>query len=138
MEVPVRIEVAAGSQRPQLQDRLSSDQPPAGAGQLRERIDAATASRELAEQQLQVEESKFEVGLSTNFFVLQSQRDLASAQEAELRAFLDYQRALIEFDRTQRASHGAAGIATVGGATGGGAVGAARGTASATSLSAGR
>ena len=78
---------------------------------------AATASRELAEQQLQVEESKFEVGLSTNFFVLQSQRDLASAQDAELRAFLDYQRALIEFDRTQRASHGAAGIATVGGAT---------------------
>ena len=105
---------------------------------IRERIDAATASRELAEQQLQAEESKFEVGLSTNFFVLQSQRDLASAQDAELRAILDYQRALIEFDRTQRASLGAAGIAMVGGATGGGAVGAARGTASATSLSAGR
>ena len=105
---------------------------------IRERIDAATASRELAEQQLQAEESKFEVGLSTNFFVLQSQRDLANAQDAELRAILDYQRALIEFDRTQRASLGAAGIAMVGGATGGGAVGAARGTASATSLSAGR
>ena len=74
VEVPVRIEVAAGSQRPQLQDRLGANQPPAGAGQLRERIEAATASRELAEQQLQAEESKFEVGLSTNFFVLQSQR----------------------------------------------------------------
>ena len=97
---------------------------------IRERIDAATASRELAEQQLQAEESKFEVGLSTNFFVLQSQRDLAAAQDAELRAILDYQRALIEFDRTQRASLGAAGIAMVGGATGGGAVGAQRTTAS--------
>ena len=90
---------------------------------IRERIDAATASRELAEQQLQAEESKFEVGLSTNFFVLQSQRDLATAQDAELRAILDYQRARIEFERTQRASLGAAGIAMVGGAMGGGPVG---------------
>ena len=89
---------------------------------IRERIDAATASRELAEQQLQAEESKFEVGLSTNFFVLQSQRDLATAQDAELRAILDYQRVRIEFERTQRASIGAAGIAMVGGAPGGGAV----------------
>ena len=88
---------------------------------IRERIEAATASRELAERQLEAEESKFEVGLSTNFFVLQSQRDLANAQDAELRAVLDYQRALIEFDRTQRASLGAAGIAVVGGAMPGGA-----------------
>ena len=34
VEVPVLIEVAAGAQRPQLQHRLGSDQPPAGAGQL--------------------------------------------------------------------------------------------------------
>ncbi len=90
---------------------------------IRERIQAATASRELAEEQLQAEESKFEVGLSTNFFVLQSQRDLATAQDAEQRAILDYQRALIEFDRTQRASLGAAGIAVVSGAMGEGPVG---------------
>ena len=102
---------------------------------IRERIDAATASRELAEQQLQAEESKFEVGLSTNFFVLQSQRDLANAQDAELRAILDYQRALIEFERTQRASLGAGGIALVGGATGGGgSAGSGRGAPSATSI----
>ncbi len=93
---------------------------------IRERIEAATASRELAEEQLQAEESKFEVGLSTNFFVLQSQRDLATAQDAELRAILDYQRARIEFERTQRASLGAAGIALVGGAMAGGPVGSAR------------
>ena len=83
---------------------------------IQERIEAATASRELAQEQLQAEESKFETGLSTNFFVLQSQRVLAAAQDAELRAILDYQRALIEFDRTQRASLGGAGIAVVGGA----------------------
>ena len=84
---------------------------------IQERIEAATASRELAEEQLQAEESKFETGLSTNFYVLQSQRDLAAARDAELRAILDYQRALIDFDRAQRASLGGAGIAVVGGAT---------------------
>ena len=83
---------------------------------IQQRIEAAAASRELAEQQLQAEESKFETGLSANFFVLQSQRDLAAAQDAELRAILDYQRALIEFDRTQRAALGGAGIAVIGGA----------------------
>ena len=54
----------------------------------------------VAKEQLQAEESKFEVKLSTNFFVLQSQRDLATVQDAELRAILDYQQALIEFERT--------------------------------------
>ena len=86
---------------------------------IQQRIEAATASRALAEEQLRAEESKFEVGLSTNFFVVQAQRDLATAQDAELRAILDYQRALIEFDRAQRASLGNAGITVVGG--GGGA-----------------
>ena len=36
------------------------------------------------------EQSRFEVGLSTNFFVVQAQRDLATAQNSELRALLDY------------------------------------------------
>ena len=44
-----------------------------------------------------------------------------SPGRSRLRAILDYQRALIEFDRTQRASLGAAGIAMVSGAMGGGA-----------------
>lgn len=82
---------------------------------IQERIEAAIAARELAEEQLRAEESKFEVGLSTNFLVLQMQRELAFAQDVELRAIFDYQRALIEFDRTQRASLGAAGITFVGG-----------------------
>ena len=60
-------------------------------------------------------EIKLDVGLSTNFLVVQMQRDLKAAQDVELRAILDYQRALIEFDRTQRTSLGAAGITVVGG-----------------------
>jgi len=70
------------------------------------RIEAATASRELAEQRLQAEQSKFEVGLSTNFFIVQAQRDLATAQDAELRAIVDYQKALTEFERVQQAMVG--------------------------------
>ena len=103
--------------------RIASEVTAAALGieSIQERIEAATASRELAEEQLRAEESKFETGLSSNFFVLQSQRDLTAARDAELRAILDYQRALIEFDRTQRASLGGAGIAVVGGAAPSGA-----------------
>ena len=82
---------------------------------IQERIAAATAAREFAEQQLSAEESRFEVGLATNFFVVQAQRDLATAQETELRAILDYQLALIEFERVQKTSLGGAGISIVGG-----------------------
>jgi outer membrane protein TolC len=42
--------------------------------------------------------------MSTNFFVVQAQRDLLDAQIAELRAGLDYQKALVEFERVQQAS----------------------------------
>ena len=77
------------------------------------RIDASRAARELAEQQLEAEESKFEVGMSTNYFVLQAQRDLTNAQNSELQALLDYRKALVEFDRVQGTTVSRAGI-TVG------------------------
>ena len=77
---------------------------------------AALASRDLAQQRLDAEQSKFEVGISTNFFVVQAQRDLADAQNAELRALLEYRKALVEFQRVQEAPAGgraAGGITTV-------------------------
>jgi outer membrane protein len=64
--------------------------------------EAATVARELAETRLQAEQSRFEVGLSTNFFVVQAQRDLATAQNSELRALLNYRRALVDFERVQQ------------------------------------
>lgn len=70
----------------------------------RERVDAATVARELAEKRLEAEQSKFEVGMSTNFFVVQAQRDLFDAQLTELRARLDYQKSLVDFDRVQQSS----------------------------------
>ena len=77
------------------------------------RIEASTAARELAEEQLAAEQSKFATGTQTNFFVVQAQRDLATAQDTELRAILDQQKALVEFDRVQRTSLTRAGISIV-------------------------
>jgi outer membrane protein len=78
-----------------------------------ERIEAATAARGLAQKRLEAEQSKFEVGLTTNFFVVQAQRDLAEAEINELGARLDHQRALIEFERSQETSLGRVGISLV-------------------------
>jgi outer membrane protein TolC len=47
-------------------------------------------SRELAERRMEAEQSKFDVGMSTNFQVVQAQRDLQDARNAELRAILNY------------------------------------------------
>ncbi len=66
-----------------------------------QRVQAATAARELAQKRLEAEQSKFEVGLSTNFLVVQAQRDLADAQNAELRAILDYRKSLVDLERVQ-------------------------------------
>ena len=80
-----------------------------------ERVEAARAARELAAERLAAEQRKFEVGLSTNFFIVQAQRDLAAARDTELRAILDYQNAVIEFERVQQTSLDRAGISLVGG-----------------------
>ncbi|HJN45794.1 MAG: hypothetical protein CL477_06050 [Acidobacteria bacterium] len=77
------------------------------------RIEAAIAARELAQEQMAAEQSRFEAGLSTQFFVVQAQRDLATAQDTELRAILDQQKALVELDRVQRTSLSGAGISIV-------------------------
>ena len=54
------------------------------------------------------------MGLSTNFFVVQAQRDLRDAQNAELRALLDYRRAQVEFERVQEIpSAGTVGITNI-------------------------
>jgi outer membrane protein TolC len=39
--------------------------------------------------------------MSTNYEVVQAQRDLADARVSELRASLNYRKALVEFQRSQ-------------------------------------
>lgn len=62
----------------------------ADAGEL---ITSTAATRELAEQQLTIEQDRFDVGMSTNFEVLTFQDDLARVQVQELRAMIDYRNA---------------------------------------------
>jgi outer membrane protein TolC len=66
-----------------------------------EAVQAAQATKELQLRKLEAEQSKFEVGMSTNYFVVQAQRDLADAQNSELRAVLNYRKALVEMERVQ-------------------------------------
>jgi len=67
-----------------------------------ESVQAAQAARELSLRRLEAEQSKFEVGMSTNFQVVQAQRDLNDARNSELRAILNYQKARVEFERLQQ------------------------------------
>jgi outer membrane protein TolC len=67
-----------------------------------ERVQAAQAARDLAQQQLDAENSKFGVGMSTNYQVVLAQRDLATAQNNELQAVLAYRKAVVDFERVQQ------------------------------------
>jgi outer membrane protein len=79
------------------------------------RVEAAVAARELAEKRLEAEQSRFEVGMTVNFFVVQAQRDLRDAQNAELRALADYRKSLVVFERVQEAPGGGGGGGNFGG-----------------------
>ncbi len=95
-----------------------------------ERVEAAQAARELAQKQLEAEQSKFEVGMSTNYNVIQSQRDLATAQNNELQAVLNYRKALVELERLQQTTLQNLNVTIInsGGGTGGGTTGRTTGT----------
>jgi outer membrane protein TolC len=69
-----------------------------------EQVQASGAARELAQKKLEAAQSKFEVGMATNYEVVQAQRDLSDAQNSELRAVLNYRKALVDFQRLQETS----------------------------------
>jgi outer membrane protein TolC len=77
--------------------------------QNRQRIETTRLARQLSEQRLDAEQKRYEVGMSTNFNVIQAQRDLAVAQNNELQAQLDYELALINFETVQKVSAGNTG-----------------------------
>jgi hydrophobic/amphiphilic exporter-1 (mainly G- bacteria), HAE1 family len=99
-------------ERQQAEDRLKSGESRA-IQQVRDagwkidmnakRIATTRAARDLADQRLDAERKRFEVGLSTSFFVIQAQRDLAQAKANELAAILAYDLALVDFEALQEA-----------------------------------
>ncbi len=74
------------------------------------RIATTRAATNLAEQRLDAEQKRFEVGLSTSFLVIQAQRDLAQAKANEVSAVLAYDLALVDFEELQEAGPGGTGI----------------------------
>ncbi|NIO48759.1 MAG: TolC family protein [Candidatus Aminicenantes bacterium] len=68
------------------------------------RVQAYKVARELAEKTLEAEEEKLKVGITTPFFVLQYQTDLATAQTNELKAMVDYNLSLARLDRAMGVS----------------------------------
>ena len=65
------------------------------------RIETTRSARIMAEKQLQAEQERLKVGLSTTRFVLDFQRDLATAQGNELRAIVDYNKSLSNLARNK-------------------------------------
>jgi outer membrane protein TolC len=68
--------------------------------QARARYDAAVLNHELAQQLLDSESKKFEIGSSTPFNVVQQQRDLATAVSSQISALVTYNNARIALDQT--------------------------------------
>ena len=67
--------------------------------QNRARVDAATAGAKLAAESLDAEQKKYLLGASTNYNVLQAQRDLAQAESNLVAARAAYEKSRVELDR---------------------------------------
>jgi outer membrane protein len=80
-------------------------------------VQTAGAARELAQKRLEAAQSKADVGMATNYEVVQAQRDFADARNNELRAVLNYRKALVNFDMVQRVGTRGVGAAVAGGGT---------------------
>jgi outer membrane protein len=62
---------------------------------------AAAKFRQLATENLEVEQRKFTSGTSSNFFIAQRQEDLANAQLSELQAVLQHKKAIVALWRAE-------------------------------------
>jgi outer membrane protein len=82
-----------------------------------ESVQTAAAARELAQKRLEAAQSKADVGMATNYEVVQAQRDFADARNNELRAVLNYRKAQVNFDMVQRVGTRGVGAAVAGGGT---------------------
>jgi outer membrane protein TolC len=67
--------------------------------QARTAVQAAVKTRQLQEQALSAEQTRFQLGASTIFLVVQAQRDLSTAASAEVRAQVNLVQALANFER---------------------------------------
>jgi outer membrane protein len=87
--------------RQQLEDqvRLEVADAQVAVQQARASYEAAVETRVLQEQSVKVEQQKFDVGLSTNYLVIEYQSYLAQAQSTEVAAKGAYAKAKIALER---------------------------------------
>ena len=111
-EIQVR---QAATQTRQLEVRVVTDVTNAAIGMRNafDEIGPARLASDLAKQRLEAEQKKFGVGMSTNYLVVQAQKDLVDAQNALLRAEINYQKALVDLDRAQQTTLQASGVTIV-------------------------
>lgn len=81
------------------------------------RVETSRAVATLAEQRLDAERKRFEVGMSTSFLVIQAQRDFVQARTNALAAILAYDLALVDFESIQQAAPAGQAAATATAAT---------------------
>jgi outer membrane protein TolC len=67
-----------------------------------QQFQAAQTAREVAERNADAEQTRFEVGMSTNYNVVQAQNNLTSQRLTELSALINYMNAVAEFERVQK------------------------------------
>jgi outer membrane protein TolC len=67
--------------------------------QARASIDTARVARELGQEQVEAEQTKFNLGTSTLRFVLEEQRNLAQAETTELQSLVSFNKALVDLDK---------------------------------------
>jgi outer membrane protein TolC len=61
-------------------------------------VEANGATRELREKTLEDEQTRYEVGVSTSYQVLEIEEDVAEARSAELSAVVNYRKSLVNLD----------------------------------------
>ena len=89
-----------GLQRLENQVRVDVQHAVIGLQQARARYQASMKARVLQEQTLDAEQKKFALGASTIYNVILAQRDLATAQSAEVASMNNYGKARVELDRS--------------------------------------
>jgi outer membrane protein TolC len=67
-----------------------------------QRVLTTRAQLDASERQLEAEDRKFAAGVSTTLELQVRQQQLAQAKASALQALIDYNRALITFDRVQK------------------------------------
>jgi outer membrane protein TolC len=93
-QTQVRLKQLENQIRAEVEDALIALQ------RTRAAYEAATQTTRLQQQSLDIEQEKFDVGLSTNFLVIQYQSYLAQARSTEVAALDAYAKAKVQYERS--------------------------------------